>query len=173
MRTESLRRVVGMGLLGVVGIFSISSCTSNEPDNEARPTRVTAANADAAGEYLVRICGCNDCHTPGYSQSGGKVPIQLWLTGSPVGYRGPWGTTYASNLRQYVAPMSEDDWVRVIRARNDKSLHAMDDADLRAVYFFIKSLGPGGSVSPLDVPPGQEPNTPYELLAPPFMPTQK
>lgn len=25
------------------------------------------------GRYLVKIAGCNDCHTPGYMQSAGKV----------------------------------------------------------------------------------------------------
>lgn len=64
----------------------------------------------AARKYLVQIGGCNDCHTPGYPQTGGNVPLPQWLTGVPVGYRGPWGTTYASNLRLYVDPMSEHDW---------------------------------------------------------------
>jgi mono/diheme cytochrome c family protein len=139
-------------------------------------SHVAAANAGAAGKYLVRISGCNDCHTPGYSQAGGNVPVALWLTGNPVGYRGPWGTSYASNLRLYVDPMSEDDWVRVMRARNDKppmpweSLHAMSDPDLRAIYRFIKSLEQAGEPSPQDVPPGQEPKTPFVLMAPPSMP---
>ncbi|MEJ2396973.1 MAG: cytochrome C, partial [Gammaproteobacteria bacterium] len=26
------------------------------------------------GRYLVRIGGCNDCHTAGYAESGGKTP---------------------------------------------------------------------------------------------------
>ena len=24
------------------------------------------------GRYLMKIAGCNDCHTPGYAQSGGN-----------------------------------------------------------------------------------------------------
>ena len=51
------------------------------------------------GRYLVKIGGCNDCHTPGYAQSGGKVPEAQWLSGVPLGFNGPWGTSYASNLR--------------------------------------------------------------------------
>jgi hypothetical protein len=139
-------------------------------------SHVSAGSPEAAGKYLVRIAGCNDCHTPRYSQSGGHVAVAQWLTGVPVGCRGPWGTTYASNLRLYVAPMSEDDWVRVIRQRNDKppmpweSLHAMSDPDLRAIYRFIKSLGKAGEPTPQDLPPGQEPKTPFTVFAPPSLP---
>ena len=32
-------------------------------------------------------------------QKGPAVPLQEWLTGVPVGFQGPWGTTYAANLR--------------------------------------------------------------------------
>ena len=49
--------------------------------------------------YLITIAGCNDCHTPNYPQSGGKTPEKEWLTGDALGWRGPWGTTYAPNLR--------------------------------------------------------------------------
>ena len=55
------------------------------------------AKADAAslerGRYIAQIAGCNDCHTPGYALSGGKVPEKAWLTGDSFGWRGPWGTT--------------------------------------------------------------------------------
>jgi mono/diheme cytochrome c family protein len=53
----------------------------------------------ARGRYIVKIAGCNDCHTPGYFQTGGKVPEKEWLVGDKLGWRGPWGTTYPSNLR--------------------------------------------------------------------------
>src|SRR5262245_23109438 len=64
----------------------------------------TAAASESAtdlerGRYLVKIAGCNDCHTPGYLLSAGQVPEALWLTGDSFGWRGPWGTTYATNLR--------------------------------------------------------------------------
>jgi mono/diheme cytochrome c family protein len=55
------------------------------------------------GRYLVRITGCNDCHTEGYAEAGGEVPEEQWLKGSALGWRGPWGTTYGTNLRIYFA----------------------------------------------------------------------
>jgi len=56
-------------------------------------TTAIAAGPDAAqvdrGRYLVRIGGCNDCHTAGYPEAAGKLPEGQWLTGSAVGFRGP------------------------------------------------------------------------------------
>ena len=45
------------------------------------------------GRYVVKIGGCNDCHTPGYVQANGAVPEATWLIGDTLGYRGPWGTS--------------------------------------------------------------------------------
>jgi mono/diheme cytochrome c family protein len=172
----------GAGVAGLV-IASVLVGAADPGDAPLPPSseqrHVAAASPESAGEYLVKIGGCNDCHTAGYAQSGGKVPVAQWFTGNPVGYRGPWGTTFASNLRLYVDPMSEDDWVRVMRSRDDKppmpwpSLHAMSGADLRAIHRFIKSLGKAGKPTPQDVPPGVEPQTPFELLAPPMMPASE
>ena len=53
------------------------------------------------GKYLVSISACDDCHTPNYGLSGGKVPEKDWLTGDSLGWQGPWGTTYAPNLRLF------------------------------------------------------------------------
>jgi mono/diheme cytochrome c family protein len=64
------------------------------------------------GKYLVQIGGCNDCHTAGYAPSGGKVPEAQWLTGDMLGWRGPWGTTYPTNLRLYFQDLTENEWVR-------------------------------------------------------------
>ena len=71
----------------------------------------------ALGKYLVRIGGCNDCHTPGYAPSGGKVDEKLWLTGDQLGFRGPWGTTYATNLRLAVEDMTAEQFMRRARTR--------------------------------------------------------
>ncbi len=67
----------------------------------------------ARGRYLVKITGCNDCHSAGYAESDGKLPEAQWLTGDRLGWQGPWGTTYASNLRLYLQDLSEDQWVGI------------------------------------------------------------
>ena len=61
----------------------------------------------ARGRYLVLVAGCNDCHTAGFGMSGGKIPEAEWLTGDVVGFQGPWGTTYAPNMRLYMKDLSE------------------------------------------------------------------
>lgn len=125
------------------------------------------------GRYLVRISGCNDCHTPGYLLSEGKVAEDLWLTGDTFGWRGPWGTTYGSNLRLFVSGMTEEEWVsaaRTLRRRPTMpwfNLNAMNKEDLEAIYQYIQYLGPGGGPAPAYVPPDQEPKTPYALFPTP------
>jgi mono/diheme cytochrome c family protein len=102
----------------------------------------------ARGRYLVQIGGCNDCHTVGYVAAGGHLSEAQSLKGSPQGYTGPWGTTYAPNLRAALAPLSERDWLAIARLPRQPpmpwtSLQAMSDADLRAVYRFVRSLDGG------------------------------
>lgn len=126
------------------------------------------------GRYLVRIAGCNDCHTPGYTQANGKIPEDRWLTGDTLGWRGPWGTTYASNLRRYMATLSEQEWLAEVQTRELRppmpwfNLRHMSQHDLRAVYRFVRHLGPTGTEAPAFLPPGKEPDGPFVLFpAPP------
>ena len=129
------------------------------------------------GRYLVNISGCNDCHTVGYPESGGKTPRNEWLTGNPVGFQGPWGTTYPANLRILVQSMTEAQWIA--RARTPMrppmpwfSLQAMSDNDLRAIYRFVRELGPKGKPAPDYAAPGQAVNTPYIVFVPQNLPQQ-
>jgi len=143
---------------------------------------LAAAHADAAsdrksierGRYLVKIAGCNDCHTPGYAMADGKVPEQDWLVGDRLGWRGPWGTTYPPNLRRTMARLSENDWLKMAHNANFRppmpspSLRNMADADLRAIYRYVRSLGPGGGEVPAYVPPEGSPSGPVVMFpAPP------
>jgi len=119
-----------------------------------------SAGDTARGKYLVMIAGCNDCHTPGYMVTAGKVDEKAWLTGSPLGWQGPWGTTYASNLRLLVTKMTADQFMA--HARSDQrrppmpwfAVRDMTDDDVKAIYAYIKHLGPGGQPAPAYVPPG-------------------
>jgi mono/diheme cytochrome c family protein len=118
------------------------------------------------GRYLVKIGGCNDCHTPGYIQKNGDVDEKLWLTGDKLGWSGPWGTTYATNLRQFMADKSEQQWVKHARTMTPRppmpwfNVRAMTDADLKAIHAFTRSLGPAGEPAPAFVAPGTKPAGP-------------
>ncbi len=124
------------------------------------------------GRYLVKTAGCNDCHTAGYMEKSGAVPEQDWLQGDRIGWRGPWGTTYAINLRLYLEPLSEAQWLTIARHKPARppmpwwSLRDMSDEDLRALYRYIRHLGPAGRSAPGFVPPDQEPGTPYIVMVP-------
>lgn len=160
--------------VAVAGIPIVLYCGRDTVAVADEAPRVVASDAVAAGRYIVQIAGCNDCHTPGYLMSGGVVPEESWLLGDAMGWRGPWGTTYPSNLRLKAQEFDEDTWVSVYMARNDRppmpwaSIHHMSDADLRAVYQYLRSLGPAGEPAPEWVPPTEEPRTPYFSLEPQF-----
>lgn len=119
------------------------------------------------GRYLVKVTGCNDCHTSGYDMADGNIPEKQWLTGDSLGWRGPWGTTYGTNLRIYMQNLTEDQWVSIARSQRSRppmpwfSLRDMTENDLRAIYQFIRHLGPGGEPAPAYLPPGKEPKQPY------------
>jgi len=118
------------------------------------------------GKYLVQIAGCNDCHTPGYTAAAGKVDEKLWLTGDQLGWRGPWGTTYASNLRLLVKEMSADQFVKFARSEFRPpmpwfNLRAMTDRDVKAIYAYLKHLGPAGQPAPQYVPADKTPVGPF------------
>ena len=118
------------------------------------------------GRYLVKIGGCNDCHTAHYPEKGGKVSEAQWLTGDALGWQGPWGTTYPTNLRLYFQDLTEDEWVKkgkTLKARPPMpwfNVQAMTTNDLRALYRYIRHLGPAGQPAPAYAPPDKSPSGP-------------
>lgn len=58
--------------------------------------------------------------------------------------------------------MSEEQWVSMARTKQSRppmpwfSLREMKDADLRAIYRFLRFLGPAGEPAPAYLPPGQQ-----------------
>lgn len=138
-----------------------------------------AQDADVSvskGERIAIIGGCHDCHTLGYAESNGKVDPDAALKGNPVGYNGPWGTSYAVNLRRVAADKSEDDWVTYLQTFEALppmpwfNVRALDESEMRSLYQYILSLGAPGDAAPDALPPGETPKTPYIVFAPPTMP---
>ena len=119
------------------------------------------------GRYVIEIMGCNDCHTPNYMGSGSALPEEDWLVGGDLGFHGPWGTAYPSNLRLLLNNISEDDWLVLARQMRQDSpmswvrLPKATERDLRAVYRIVKYLGPKGIPAPASLPAGVVPKTDY------------
>jgi mono/diheme cytochrome c family protein len=162
MQSGRLRLVFVLPVLALAAGGAVISATTHERDLER-------------GRYLSIIGGCNDCHTPGYLEKSGAVPESLWLSGSPVGFQGPWGTTYAANLRLVAASMSEAQWLTHARAARRPpmpwfNVRTMSDPDLSAIYAYLRSLGPGGTPAPAYVPPGENVATPYIDFVPKNLP---
>ena len=168
-----------ISLLSLITL-GMAACTAPLPSAKAGPAARAELDPVARGDYLVRIGGCNDCHTPTYGENGGNIPKTQWLVGSPLGWFGPWGTTYPANLRLKLQDMDEAAWMTYsaeLHARPpmpDYALRAMSDDDRRAIYRFVRSLGPAGQPAPAYVPPDQKPAPPYvQWILPPPPPSAR
>ena len=168
--------VLAISLLSasLVACQQAPAASDKDSGNAVAATGPSDAELLAQGEYLVKIGGCNDCHTPGYMDKGGDVPREHWLTGNQLGFSGPWGTTYPANLRLKVADMDDAAWLKYTAELHtrpimpDFNVRAMKEQDRLAIFRFIKSLGPAGQPAPAYLPPGQKPQPPYmELMLPP------
>lgn len=120
-------------------------------DKGASPSGLSAHSREILrGRNIVLTVNCNDCHTAGYVQSGGNVPEDKWLLGdSRHGFPTPDGVIYAPNLRARIAKLTEFQWIQFVRHMKKRppmpqhTLKNMSDSDLKALYWFIESLGSG------------------------------
>lgn len=142
-----------------------------------------AASAAKAkrGEYLVTILGCNDCHTPGTFY--GSPDFTRRLSGSELGWRGPWGVSYAANLTPDLDTglgyWSEQQIVDALRTginADGRTLTAampwmnfsiMTDDDAFAIAAYLKSIPAVSHAVPKPVPPGQKVDGPIVEFPPP------
>ena len=150
----------------VIGAFLLVILSYSAGYGQAKKQAAPNAQLER-GRYVVEIGGCNDCHTAGYAEAGGKAAESDRLKGDTLGYRGPWGTTYPTNLRLSIGKMTEDEWVKYGKSLMTRppmpwfNIRAMTDADLRALYVYVKSLGVSGSTAPAFVPPDKQPKPPF------------
>ncbi|MCW8982086.1 MULTISPECIES: hypothetical protein [Altibacter] len=112
-------------------IFTITACMSKKKEEAAYISTEVDSMAETSeadqikqGEYLVKIIGCDHCHTPKKMTDQGPVPdMDRWLMGHPANAAvpevpenvigpgkwmlmnndltvavGPWGTSFGANL---------------------------------------------------------------------------
>jgi mono/diheme cytochrome c family protein len=163
--------ILATASIATVVLLAASLDRASAAERTTKTPTAKAASAKAAaieqGRYLILMGGCNDCHTPGFNEAGGKLPTQEWLVGSPVGFKGPWGTSYPINLRNFINGLTEEEWIKNAQTLEGAppmpwwALHNMKRQDLAAIYAFVKDLGPKGENAPTYLPPHIAPQTPY------------
>ena len=145
------------------------------------PAAMTEAQKVERGLYLTTIQGCNDCHTPGTLY--GAPDFGRKLSGSELGWVGPWGTSYARNLtpdmETGLGKWSADDIVKAIRTgqRPDGTVlmppmpwqmfSNLTDEDAYAIAAYLKSLPPVSHKVPDKKAPGSKPDKNDWVLPPP------
>ena len=156
--------------LGAAWIVTAGYQVLNGQSKQAPPAAAAAASKEVIerGRYVVEIGGCNDCHTAGYAVNDGKAAEADRLKGDVLGFRGGWGTTYPTNLRLSIGKMTEEGWLKYAKALKTRppmpwfNVRAMTDADLKAVYQYIKQMpGAAGTAAPAYLAPDKTPKPPF------------
>jgi mono/diheme cytochrome c family protein len=149
--------------LATAASLTLISCAKQTP----APPVVTEAEQVARGQYLIHVVGCNDCHTPGYFY--GAPDTTRFLSGSELGWKGPWGVSYARNItpdqQTGIGAWSESDIVTAIRTgkRPDGRMLLppmpwpdfvnLSDEDAIAIAKYLKSIPPVAHQVPDILPP--------------------
>jgi mono/diheme cytochrome c family protein len=167
MNMQHQRRAIAALAAFALGAPAIATHAADAAKTKSAQER-PASRADVErGRYLLIVGNCNDCHTANFPERSGNVPESDWLLGNSLGLRGPWGTTYASNLRVTASKVSEADWVKLLKTLKTRppmpwfNVNQWKEEDAKALYHYIKQLGPVGQPAKAPVPPGQEPPQPY------------
>jgi len=155
--------------LVLLAIGAGAAALAATPTTKNRSAGSTGAKTER-GHYLVSVIGCNDCHTPGTMY--GAPDMTRFLSGSELGWTGPWGVVYAANLTSDkdtgLGNWTEAQIVTAIRTGNRPdgrqlapimpwmNLSRLTDADAQAIAAYLKSLPPTVHKVPAPVAPGTQ-----------------
>ena len=178
MTSSDLRRIALATTLALA--LPAISCTSQKaeaPSSTAQPAMTPLQR----GEYLSNLMGCNDCHTPGGIY--GAPDFERRFSGSELGWQGPWGVSYASNLTPDVetglGSWTNVEIERALRSgvRKDGSpilppmpwpnFANMTPDDMASLIAYLKSIPPVKHKVPDRVPPNVTASTPTIPIPPP------
>jgi mono/diheme cytochrome c family protein len=173
--------VVAASSAVVFAALSVASCSAPQPPAAQQKTEMTLEEKIARGRVISWSSGCNDCHTPGTFY--GAPDTTRLLSGSELGWKGPWGVTYPRNLTPDsttgIASWTEDQIITAFRQghRPDgtpllppmpwPAFSRMSDDDAHALAAFIKSLPPVHHKAPDVIPPGGKATGPMMVFPPP------
>lgn len=149
------------------GLASLS-CGIKSQQTTAAPAAVDPV---VRGRYLVTIMSCNDCHTPGFLYGAPDTSRQL--SGSELGWVGPWGVVHARNLTPDsatgIGTWTREQIVHALRTGNtpdgsqlapimpwENYASILDENDAMAIASYLKSLPPVKHRNLDRIPPGKK-----------------
>lgn len=161
----------------------VAAALSSLACSSAQKTDATVASVDPVvrGRYLVTIMSCGDCHTPGTLY--GAPDTTRRLSGSDLGWVGPWGVVHARNLTPDsatgIGTWTKEQIVHALRTGNTPDgtqlapimpwmnfADILDENDAMAIAAYLKSLPPITHKNLDRIPPGQK-MTGNNILFPP------
>lgn len=168
-------------LAALIAVTAMLSCAKPaEKATPAAPAAMTQAQKVERGLYLTTVMGCNDCHTPGAFY--GNPDFSRKLSGTELGWVGPWGTSFPRNLtpdmETGLGKWSEDDIAKALRTgmRADGSTLLppmpwpfytnLTDDDVYSIAAYLKSLPAVSHKMPDRLPPGSKPGK-HDFIIPP------
>ncbi len=183
----------------ILAIICLASCTDTHPKTATETAKTVAPTTEdivKRGEYLVKITGCNDCHSPKkMGAQGPEIISETMLSGYPAdrpirafkdpslkqGFAmfypdltaaaGPWGVSFAGNLtpdETGIGNWSEDQFKKALTQGKYKGIDGgrmllppmpwvnyttMADADVKAVFTYLKSIKPVKNLVPQPITP--------------------
>lgn len=166
--------------LAAVALVAASCSSTPKEDAGTAAAADTIATAEH-GAYLATVMGCHDCHTPGSLY--GQPDFQRALSGSELGWVGPWGVSYPANLTPDpitgIGAWSEGDIIRALQSgkRPDGSdirppmpwpdFAHLKPKDVRSIALYLKSLVPVTHQMPPRLGPGEKASGSLIFLPPP------
>jgi cytochrome c553 len=177
---------VAVATLALGGGLLVASCsrtggTGGTAGTADSAKAMSAEERIALGKHLSVVAGCTDCHTPGTFYNAPDHSREL--SGSELGWNGPWGTTYPSNLtpdpETGLGSWNEEQIVTAIRTgkRPDGSpilppmpwpaYSQFTDEEAYALAAYLKSIPPVVHAKVPTQPPGQKPTHPAFVLPAP------
>jgi mono/diheme cytochrome c family protein len=164
MRSTRWTATLLVGAALALSLMSLSCATGQQAT-----TAATKPDPVVRGRYLVSIMSCNDCHTPGTFY--GAPDTLRRLSGSDLGWVGPWGVVHARNLTPDsttgIGKWTSEQIVTALRTGNTPDgtqlapimpwqnfANVLSDDDAMAIASYLKSLPPVTHQNLDRIPPG-------------------
>jgi mono/diheme cytochrome c family protein len=165
-----LTRALSLTLISIAAVSLIASLSCSGQSKSSATPAAAAQTQTQRGEYLVTIAGCNDCHTPGLMY--GAPDFDRRLSGSELGWPGPWGIAFARNLtpdpETGLGKWTDEQVITAFRTgqRPDgrqlaqimpyADFASLTDEDAHAIVAYLRSLPPVSHKVPDPVAPGEK-----------------